>query len=78
MFCDLDNFVAWAMGKIAAQYSANDWVSTKIGIEPAKGSDRDANVGMDDEDEDELEGSNKSLCVSLCVLAFSIPALIGA
>lgn len=70
------------MGKTKT-YGAHDWVSTKIGVEPATDSDKKeyllARPRFDSDEEFEQDtGSNKSLCVSMCVLAFSVPALIGA
>ena len=60
------------------------WVADKIGVAPATDSDKQERLlalrmAKKNEDDEEFEetGSNKSLCVSLCVLAFSIPALIG-
>lgn len=64
-------------------YSSNKWVEDKIGVSPAMDSDKrellllNARNGRADDEEEDL-GGNKSLCVSIAVLCFSIPALIGA
>ena len=61
-------------------YGSDSWVEDKIGVSPKSGDKKELLLGnrVQNTGEEEFVGSNKSLCVSLCVLAFSIPALIGA